>query len=79
MYAIGIGSTYASALSRAKVVPIQPPFVKSVLVDVIYNGYCAQIQFQALRSFMISQGDIKENEADSAFYSLIWIQVCLSP
>ena len=79
VYAIGIGSTYASALSRAKVVPIEPPFVKSVLVDVIYNGYCAQIQFQALRSFMISQGDIKENEADSAFYSILWIQVCLSP
>ena len=52
--------------------------MKSVLIDLIYSGYCAQIQFQALRSFMISQGDIEEKETDSAFYALIWIQVSKS-
>ena len=75
VYAIGIGSTYDLALRRAKVISVEAPYVKSVLVDVIYNGYCAQIQFEALRSFMISQGDIEKSEADSAFYALMWFQV----
>ena len=65
------------ALNRAKSIPIKQPYVDSVLFDFAYNGYCAQIKFEALRAYMISQGDINENDIDSRFYALIWIQVSI--
>ena len=49
----------------------------SILFDFAYNGYCAQINFEALRAYMISQGDINENDIDSRFHALIWIQVSI--
>ena len=49
----------------------------SILFDFAYNGYCAQIKFEALRAYMISEGDINENDIDSRFYALIWIQVSI--
>ena len=77
VYAISIGPTYSSALSRAKLIKIEPPYVESILVDLVYNGYCAKIHLQALKTFMISQGDISENDIHAKFYALIWIQVII--
>ena len=75
VYAISIGPTYSSALSRAKLIKIESPYVESILVDLVYNGYCAKIHLQALKSYMVSQGDISENDIHAKFYALIWIQV----
>ena len=73
--AISIAPTYDLALNRSKILPIKPPYVTSILIDFIYNGYCAKINLEALRSYMISQGDIKEDEIDSAFYALVYMKI----
>ena len=77
VYAISIGPTYSIALSRAKLIKIESPYVESMLVDLVYNGYCAKIHLQALKTYMVNQGDISENEIHAKFYALIWIQVIL--
>ena len=60
----------------AKIFPIEEPYVDTVVLDLVYMGYCGRIHLEELRSKLINDGDISKDEIDSKFYAMIWIQVC---
>ena len=55
--------------------PIAPPYVTSMLVDFVYMGYCAKISFEHLRAYMIEKGEMKKDDIDASFVSLIFLKV----
>ena len=46
-----------------------------MLVDFVYMGYCAKISFEHLRAYMIEKGEMKKDDIDASFVSLIFLKV----
>lgn len=57
-----------------KEIKIEEPFVKPVLIDYFYQGYCSVISFEALKKFMIDKGEMDKNAIDASFISLIFLK-----
>ena len=74
---ISIGHNVMTSLQRAKLkeIPVQSPYVESILVDFEYMGNCATIKFEALRNWMIDKGELKKDAIDSKFIGIIVTKV----
>ena len=44
--------------------PVAEPYIKIVLVDFVYNGFCAMLSFKAMNQFLIDQGEANASEND---------------
>ena len=55
--------------------PIAPPHVTSMLVDFNYMGYCAKISFEHLRAYLVQKGEVKKEDIDASFVSVIFLKV----
>ena len=75
IYAVTIANSYLKGVSRAKEIPIEPPYVTSILVDFYYMGYCAKISFEHLRAYLVQKGEIKQEDIDASFVSIIFLKV----
>ena len=74
---LGISKDYASALKQAKAMPLQKPYIENVFGDLAYFGYCSVISLEALKTYMITKGDITDSDFDSPFNLVVWMQVSL--
>ena len=75
IYAVTIANSYLKGVSRAKEIPIEPPYVTSILVDFYYMGYCAKISFEHLRAYLVQKGEIQQEDIDASFVSIIFLKV----
>ena len=67
IYAVTIADSYLKGIYRINEIPIEPPYVTSMLVDFYYLGYCAKISFEHLRPFLVKKGEIKQEDIDPSF------------
>ena len=56
-------------------IPVADPYVRIVLVDYLYNGFCAMISYEALNQFMVEQGEVSANEQDFSFSNVFFLNV----
>ena len=75
IYAVTIANSYLKGIYRINEIPIEPPYVTSMLVDFYYLGYCAKISFEHLRAFLVQKGEIKQEDIDASFVSIIFLKV----
>ena len=57
--------------------PTAPPYVTSILVDFNYMGYCAKISFEHLRAYLVQKGELKKEDIDASFVSVIFLKVSI--
>ena len=75
VYAIGFGTSYASALENAREIRIEPPYVVSTFMDLQFLGTCASISFDALRTKLIEKGQMDKEAIDNKFFAMIGLKV----
>ena len=75
IHAVTIANSYLKGVNRANEIPIEPPYVTSILVDFYYMGYCAKISFEHLRAYLIQKGEIKQEDVDASFISIMFLKV----
>ena len=75
--AMNIATTYEEVVKDVTRIPIGPPYVKIVLSDYIFNGYCAVVSYDSLNKFLIKQGEANANENDFTFYHIIYFNVSI--
>ena len=78
IYAVTIANSYLKGVNRAKEIPIEPPYVTSVLVDFYYMGYCAKISFEHLRDYLVQKGEMEQDDIDASFVSIIFLKVSIN-
>ena len=75
IHAVTIANSYLKGVNRANEIPIEPPYVTSILVDFYYMGYCAKISFEHLRAYLVEKGEIKKEDIDASFVSILFLKV----
>ena len=75
IYAVTIADSYLKGIYRINEIPIEPPYVTSMLVDFYYLGYCAKISFEHLRPFLVKKGEIKKEDIDPSFVATLFLKV----
>ena len=75
IYAVTIADSYLKGIYRINEIPIEPPYVTSMLVDFYYLGYCAKISFEHLRPFLVKKGEIKQEDIDPSFVATLFLKV----
>ena len=75
IHAVTIANSYLKGVNRANEIPIEPPYVTSILVDFYYMGYCAKISFEHLRAYLVEKGKIKKENIDASFVSILFLKV----
>ena len=73
--AIVVAKGYETGLERGGTIKIQPPTVKTTLIDYKYFGQCAQISFQELKKYMIQTGEMLKEDIDSGFVASVVLKV----
>ena len=64
--------TYNEVGQNISRMPIADPYVKMVLVDYLYNGFCAVISYEAMTNLMIEQNEVESDQKDFSFYTSIF-------
>ena len=75
---LNMAGTYEATVSNLSRIPIEPPYVRTVLNDFVYNGYIGVISLEAIRKFLIKEGEINANMMDFKFDLLLAINVSKS-
>ena len=76
MINLSIGLDYPTA--KARQFELDPRnYTTTLLTDLTYFGYCAEIDFTALRQYMQSKGDISDVDIDFDYSAMFWIKVML--
>ena len=75
-HAFNIAPTYEEVVNNTVRIPVTDPYVRIVLVDYLYNGFCAMISYEALNQFMVEQGEVSANEKDFSFSNVFFLNVC---
>ena len=75
---LNMAGTYEAAVSNLSRIPIEPPYVRTVLNDFFYNGYIGVISLEAIRQFLIREGEITTNNMDFKFDLMLAINVSKS-
>ena len=68
--------TYFYTSFCTKIIPIEEPYVDTVVLDLVYFGNCLRIHLDEFRSKFVNDGHVSKDTIDSKFYALFWIQVC---
>ena len=69
--ALTIANDFSTAVANVRRMPIKPPYVKVVLSDYIYSGFCAIVSFKELSVFLPE----KEKYGDFSFYFILYLNV----
>ena len=75
--ALNMAKDYQTAVRNLSRIPIEPPFVRVVLNDYMYNGYIGVISLEAIRQFLIKEGDIESDMKDFDFDLIVSLNVSL--
>ena len=57
--------------------PIESPYVRMVMADYIYSGFCAVIDYKAATDYLVRKGDIEPGTGDYTFYHIFYLKVCI--
>ena len=74
---LNMAGTYEATVSNLSRIPIEPPYVRTVLNDFLYNGYIGVISLEAIRQFLIREGEIESNTMDFKFDLMVAFNVNL--
>ena len=70
-----IAPTYEEVVNNTVRIPVTDPYVRIVLVDYLYNGFCAIVSYEALNKFVVDKGEVDANEQDFNFYNVFILNV----
>ena len=59
--------------------PIETPYVRMVMADYIYSGFCAVIDYKAVTDYLVRKGDIEPGTGDYTFYHILYLKVRIHP
>ena len=71
-----IASTYEDVVKNVSRIPVSDPYVQIVLIDYIYNGFCALISYEAMIKYFLENEGIKDEKQDYfSFFNVIILNV----
>ena len=70
-----MASTYQDVVKNVSRIPVSDPYVQIVLIDYIYNGFCALISYEAIMKYLIEHDEIKNGQQDFSFFNVIILNV----
>ena len=70
-----MASTYEDVVKNVSRIPVSDPYVQIVLIDYIYNGFCALLSYEAMMNDFKEHKEIKDENADFSFYNAIFLNV----
>ena len=70
-----MASTYQEVVKNVSRIPVSDPYVQIVLIDYIYNGFCALISYEAIMKYLIEHDEIKNGQQDFSFFNVIILNV----
>ena len=73
--ALNMAYDFGTSVGNLTRLPVKPPYVKTVLVDYTYNGYCAVVSFEAIRQYLIDVGEVDSGEKDFTFNFVAFLNV----
>ena len=74
-HGFNIAPTYDGLLDNSVQIPVADPYVRIVLLDYLYNGFCAIVSYEALNKFVVDKGEVDANEQDFSFYNVFFLNV----
>ena len=74
-HGFNIAPTYDDLLDNSVQIPVADPYVRIVLLDYLYNGFCAIVSYEALNKFVVDKGEVDANEQDFSFYNVFFLNV----
>ena len=72
---LNMARTYEATASNLSRIPIEPPYVRTVLNDFLYNGYVGVISLEAIRQFLVKNGEVNDDMIDFKFNLLVAFNV----
>ena len=73
--ALNMAKDYQTAVQNLSRIPIEPPYVRVVLNDYMYNGYIGVISLEAIKQFLIKEGNIESGMKDFDFDLIVSLNV----
>ena len=73
--ALNMAEYYPDMIKNLTRIPVQPPFVRTVLNDYVYNGYVAVVSLEAIKNYLITEKEVNPNDKDFTFELMILLNV----
>ena len=73
--AMNMAESWARTVKNISRIPIEPPFVRTILNDYTYNGYIAVISLEEIRKLLVKEYEISNQEKDFTFELMIFLNV----
>ena len=73
--ALNMAEYYPNMIKNLTRIPVQPPFVRTVLNDYVYNGYVAVVSLEAIKNYLIAEKEVNPNDKDFTFELMIFLNV----
>ena len=73
--ALNMAKDYQTAVRNLSRIPIEPPFVRTILNDYTYNGYIAVVSLEEIRKLLVKEYEISNKEKDFTFELMIFLNV----
>ena len=74
---LNMAKDYTSVMSNITRFPIEPPFVRTVLNDYIYQGFVAVISLEAVKNQLVQDGEMDIDHMGFSFEIVISLNVSL--
>ena len=73
--AMNMAESWARTIKNISRIPIEPPFVRTILNDYTYNGYIAVVSLEEIRKLLVKEYEISNQEKDFTFELMIFLNV----
>ena len=73
--ALNMAEYYPDMIKNLTRIPVEPPYVKTVLNDYVYNGYVAVVSLEAIRDFLITEKQVNPDDKDFTFELILFLNV----
>ena len=73
--ALNMAEYYPDMIKNLTRIPVQPPFVRTVLNDYVYNGYVAVVSLEAIKNYLITEKEVSPKDKDFTFELMIFLNV----
>ncbi len=70
---VSIATDYPTAVIRQKELPIAN-YTTTFVSDLLYFGYCAEVNIADMKYYMIAKGDIGPDEPDFDYSVIVWFK-----
>ena len=73
--ALNMDEYYPDMIKNLTRIPVEPPFVRTVLNDYVYNGYVAVVSLETIKKYLITEKEVSPNDKDFTFELMIFLNV----